>query len=115
MSLSSFKVHVHRGHARLRFSDGHGRDLRGSEVMPIVAFTSDLVAEIARRRRGKLRGFSVDLTSGVLRATVAPRRGEVEVVRIDGAEFETKVRPRSGALIEWAEYKFGGSPLAEWS
>ena len=93
MSLSSFKVHVHRGHARLRFSDGHGRDLKGSEVMPIVAFTSDLVAKIARRRRGKIHGFSVDLISGVLRATVCPRSGEAEVVRIEGAHMTPRPSP----------------------
>lgn len=74
--------------------------------MPLVAFASDLVAEIARRKRGPLRGFSVDLGRGVLRATIDVSDG-IEVVRIDGAEFETTVRPSSGALIEWAEHHFG--------
>ncbi|MFV8755373.1 hypothetical protein ACNOYE_32890 [Nannocystaceae bacterium ST9] len=106
MALSSFKLHVRRGHARLHFSDGRGRDLEGAALMPMVAFASDLVAEIARRKRGPLRGFSVDLGRGVLRATVDIDDG-VEVVRIEGREFESKVRPNSGALIEWAEHHFG--------
>ena len=74
-------------------------------MMPLVAFASDLVAEVARRKRGLLRGLSVDLDRGVLRATVDVDAQTVEVVRIDGADFESLVRPRSGALIEWAEAK----------
>lgn len=112
MALSSFKLHVRRGHARLHFSDGAGRDLEGAAMMPMVAFASDLFAEIARRKRGRLRGFSVDLGRGVLRATLDGREGEpVEVVRIEGPEFETSVRPRSGALIEWAEHHFGAARM----
>ncbi len=106
VALSSFKIHVRHGHARLHFSDGRGRDLEGAALMPMVAFAADLVAEIARRKRGPLRGFSVDLGRGVLRATVDARDG-IEVIRIDGREFESKVRPSSGALIEWAEHRFG--------
>jgi hypothetical protein len=112
VALSSFKIHVRRGHARLHFSDGRGRDLEGAELMPMVAFASDLVAEIARRKRGPLRGFSVDLGRGVLRATVDVRDG-VEVVRIDGPEFESTVRPSSGALIEWAEHRFGTARMRD--
>ena len=75
-------------------------------MMPMFAFASDLFAEVARHRRGRLRGLSVDLRRGVLRATVdAP--DQVAVVRIDGPEFESKVRPCSGPLIEWAEHAFG--------
>lgn len=107
--LSSFKIHVRRGHARLHFSDGHGRDLEGRAMMPMVLFSSDLVAEITRRQVGRLRGFSVDLTRGVLRATLDDAE-KIAVVRIDGAEFETKVRPSSGPLIEWAEAEFGTQP-----
>lgn len=114
MALSSFKFHVRRGHVRLHFSDGQGRDLEGREVMPVVAFASDLVAEIARRRRGHLRGFSVDLGRGVLRATVDVHDG-IEVVRIDGSDFESNVRPRSASVIEWAEYHFGGSAMTKWT
>ncbi len=81
-------------------------------MMPMFAFASDLVAEIARRKRGPLRGFSVDLGRGILRATVDVSDG-VEVVRIDGAEFESKVRPNSGALIEWAEHLFGSARMRD--
>lgn len=112
MALSSFKIHVRRGHARLHFSDGQGRDLEGAALMPMVAFASDLVAEIARRKRGPLRGFSVDLGRGILRATVDVSTG-IEVVRIDGAEFESAVRPSSGALIEWAEHHFGNARMRD--
>ncbi len=83
-------------------------------MMPMVAFASDLVAEIARRKRGHLRGFSVDLDRGVLRATL-DEHGKIVVVRIDGPEFESKVRPSSGALIEWAEARFDGATPTEWS
>ncbi|NVB40407.1 hypothetical protein G6O69_21385 [Pseudenhygromyxa sp. WMMC2535] len=112
--LSSFKFHTQRGHARLRFTDGQGRDLEGHAVLPMAAFTADLIAEIASRSRGKLRGFSVDLGRGVLRATI-DKNGSVEVVRIDGRDFEREIRPRSGALIEWAEYHFGGKLEPDWS
>jgi hypothetical protein len=112
VALSSFKIHVRRGHARLHFSDGQGRDLEGAALMPLVAFASDLVAEIARRKRGPLRGFSVDLGRGILRATVDASDG-IEVVRIDGAEFESTVRPSSGALIEWAEHHFGSARMRD--
>jgi hypothetical protein len=47
----------------------------------------------------------VDLGRGVLRATVDGGQG-VEVVRIDGNEFESNIRPSSGALIAWAESKY---------
>jgi hypothetical protein len=123
VALDSFKFHVQRGHVRLHFSDGRGRDLEGHAVMPMVAFASDLIAEIARRKRGNLRGLSVDLNRGVLRATldvacvdldVAPsvdggRNRGVEVVRIDGRDFESTVRPSSGPLIEWAEHRYGAT------
>jgi hypothetical protein len=105
VALSSFKFHLQRGHLRLHFSDGRGRDFEGREVMPMVAFASELVAEVARRKRGHLRGLSVDLGRGILRATVDGSEG-VEVVRIDGADFESIVRPSSGPLIEWAEHTF---------
>lgn len=75
--------------------------------MPVVAFASELVAEVARRKRGSLRGLSVDLGRGILRATVDGGKG-VEVVRIEGADFESNVRPNSGPLIAWAEYNFDG-------
>jgi hypothetical protein len=106
VALESFKFHLRRGHLRLRFSDGQGRDLEGRAVMPMVAFASDLVAEVARRKRGHLRGLSVDLGRGVLRATVDVEH-TIEVVRIDGSDFESLVRPRSATLIEWAEFNFG--------
>jgi hypothetical protein len=109
VALSSFKLHVRRGHARLHFSDGGGRDLEGAAMMPMVAFASDLFAEIAKRKRGRLRGFSVDLGRGVLRATLDGQDQAIEVVQIEGPEFESSVRPRSGALIEWAEHRFGGA------
>lgn|GEM_PF-3035653 len=116
MALDSFKFHVQRGHVRLHFSDGRGRDLEGHAVMPMVAFASDLVAEIARRKRGNLRGLSVDLNRGVLRATVdvaacagTSLNRSIEVVRIDGRDFESTVRPSSGPLIEWAEHRYGAS------
>ncbi|KIG12694.1 hypothetical protein DB30_01131 [Enhygromyxa salina] len=108
MALDSFKFHLRRGHLRLRFSDGHGRDLEGRAVMPMVAFASDLVAEVVRRKRGQLRGLSVDLGRGILSATVDGQAG-TEVVRIDGPDFESTVRPSSGPLIEWAEYHFDGA------
>jgi hypothetical protein len=73
--------------------------------MPVVAFASELVAEVARRKRGHLRGLSVDLGRGILRATIDGCKG-IEVVRIDGREFESSVRPNSGALIAWAENNF---------
>lgn len=79
--------------------------------MPMIAFASDLVAEIARRKRGHLRGLSVDLCRGILRATVDGCAG-VEVVRIEGADFESIVRPCSGPLIEWAEHNCA-APVAE--
>ncbi len=107
MALASFKFHARRGHVRLHFSDGRGHDLEGRAVMPMVAFASDLVAEVARRKRGQLRGLSVDLHRGVLRATVDVDPKTIEVVRIDGHEFESHVRPRSGPVIEWAEFNFG--------
>lgn len=115
VGLASFKFHARRGHLRLHFSDGQGHDLEGRAVMPMVAFASDLVAEVARRRRGRLRGLSVDLDRAVLRATVDVDAKTVEVVRIDGAEFESHVRPSSGPLIEWAEFNYGRSSLLEWS
>lgn len=115
MALSSFKFHVRRGHARLHFTDGRGRDLEGRAIMPMVAFASDLVAEIASRQRGQLRGFSVDLGRGILRATLDNPEGDVEVVRIDGNDFESTVRPSSGPLIEWAELHFGGSSASKWA
>ena len=105
MALDSFKLHLRRGHLRLHFSDGHGRDFEGREVMPVVAFASELVAEVARRKRGHLRGLSVDLERGILRATVDGSMG-IEVVRIEGPEFESSVRPNSGPLIAWAETNF---------
>ena len=108
MALDSFKFHLRRGHVRLRFSDGHGRDLEGRAVMPLVAFASDLVAEVVRRKRGQLRGLSVDLGRGILRATVDGATGP-EQVRIDGPDFESTVRPSSAPLIEWAEYNFDHS------
>jgi hypothetical protein len=77
--------------------------------MPMVAFASDLVAEVARRKRGQLRGLSVDLDRGVLRATVDVDPKTVEVVRIDGPDFESHVRPNSAPLIEWAEFNYGRS------
>lgn len=80
-------------------------------MMPMIAFASDLVAEVARRKRGKLRGLSVDLDCGVLRATVDGCAG-IEVVRIDGRDFECCVRPSSGPLIEWAECNYDAQ-LAE--
>lgn len=113
VGLASFKFHARRGHLRLCFSDGCGHDLEGRAVMPLVAFASDLVAEVARRKRGLLRGLSVDLESGVLRATVDVDGHTVEVVRIDGTDFEQLVRPKSGALIEWAEVHYGRSRQPE--
>lgn len=107
MGLASFKFHLRRGHLRLHFTDGRGHDLEGRAVMPMVAFASDLVAEVARRKRGQLRGLSVDLDRGVLSATVDVGPKTVEVVRIDGADFESLVRPSSATLIEWAEFNFG--------
>lgn len=84
--------------------------------MPMVAFACDLVAEVARRKRGRLRGLSVDLHRGVLRATVDVDAKTVEVVRIDGAEFECCVRPSSAPLIEWAEFNYGRPTTApDWS
>lgn len=106
MALSSFKFHLPRGHVRLHFSDGQGRDVEGRAVMPVVAFASELVAEVARRKRGRLRGLSVDLGRGILRATVDGCEG-IEVVRIEGPEFESSIRPNSGALIAWAESNYG--------
>lgn len=106
MALESFKFHVRRGHLRLHFSDGRGRDLEGRAMMPMIAFASELVAEVARRKRGPLRGLSVDLSRGVLRATVDIDQ-TVEVVRIDGPEFESLVRPSSAPIIKWAENRFG--------
>ncbi|PRP94475.1 hypothetical protein ENSA5_40940 [Enhygromyxa salina] len=111
MALSSFKFHVRRGHLRLHFSSGRGHDLEGRAVMPVVAFAADLVAEVARRKRGRLEGLSVDLGRGILRATVDGKEG-IEVVCIDGWDFETVVRPSSAPLIEWAEHRFD-CPLAE--
>jgi hypothetical protein len=105
VALDSFKIHLSRAHLRLHFSDGHGRDFEGREVMPLVAFASELVAEVARRKRGRLRGLSVDLGRGILRATVDADKG-IEVVRIEGAEFESSVRPNSGPIIAWAETNF---------
>jgi hypothetical protein len=110
VGLASFKFHARRGHLRLHFSDGCGRDLEGRAVMPMVAFASDLVAEVARRKRGSLRGLSVDLDRGVLRATVDVDQ-TIEVVRIDGPDFESLVRPRSATLIEWAEFNYGRPSL----
>lgn len=78
--------------------------------MPVVAFASELVAEVARRKRGHLRGLSVDLERGILRATLDGREG-IEVVRIEGREFESSVRPNSGALIAWAETNFDAMAL----
>jgi hypothetical protein len=98
-----------RGHLRLHFSDGRGCDFEGRAMMPMIAFASDLVAEVARRKRGHLRGLSVDLGRGILRATVDGCTG-VEVLRIDGDEFESAVRPCTGPLIEWAEHNC--APLA---
>jgi hypothetical protein len=103
--LDSFKLHLRRGHLRLHFSDGHGRDFEGKEMMPLVAFASELVAEVARRKRGHLRGLSVDLGRGILRATLDGCKG-IEVVHITGPEFEASVRPNSGLLIHWAENNF---------
>ena len=80
-------------------------------MMPIVAFASDIFAEIAKRKRGRLRGFSVDLGRGVLRATLDGHDDGVEVVQIEGPDFESSVRPRSGALIEWAEHRFGNARM----
>ena len=74
--------------------------------MPIVTFASDLVAEVARRNRGRLRWLDVDLGRGVLRAIVDGSSGVEEVVHIDGLDFETSVRPRSAPLIEWAEVHY---------
>ncbi len=71
----------------------------------MVAFASELVAEVARRKRGSLRGLSVDLGRGILRATVDGGTG-IEVVRIEGPEFESSVRPNSGPLIAWAETNY---------
>src|SRR5262245_14421876 len=105
VALDSFKLHLRRGHLRLHFSDGRGRDFEGREVMPVVAFASELVAEVARRKRGHLRGLSVDLGRGILRATV-DGSGGIEVVRIEGPEFESSVRPNSGPLIASAENNF---------
>jgi hypothetical protein len=105
VALDSFKLHLRRGHLRLHFSDGHGRDFEGRDVMPGVAFASELVAEVARRKRGNLRGLSVDLGRGILRATVDGGMG-IEVVRIEGHDFESSVRPSSGPLIAWAETNF---------
>jgi hypothetical protein len=113
--LASFKFHARRGHLRLQFSDGCGRDLEGRAVMPMVAFACDLVAEVARRKRGQLRGLSVDLDRGVLRATVDVGAKTVEVVRIDGPDFEQLVRPSSAPLIEWAELNYGRPALPECS
>lgn len=112
VALDSFKFHLRHGHVRLHFSDGRGRDLEGRAMMPMVAFASDLVAEVARRKRGSLRGLSVDLGRGVLRATLDVNHG-IEVVRIDGRDFESTVRPSSGPLIEWAEHHYGKSPVGE--
>lgn len=114
MGLASFKFHARRGHLRLHFSDGCGRDLEGRAVMPLVAFASDLVAEVARRKRGQLRGLSVDLLRGVLRATVDTGAHTVEVVRIDGPDFELLVRPSSAPLIEWAEFNYGRPLVPDW-
>ncbi len=114
MTLASFKFHARRGHVRLHFSDGGGHDLEGRAVMPLVAFAADLVAEVARRKRGQLRGLSVDLDRGVLRATVDVDAKTVAVVRIDGREFEALVRPRSGPLIEWAELRFRRPAMPDW-
>lgn len=105
VALDSFKFHLGRGHLRLCFSDGQGRELEGRAVMPMVVFASDLVAEVVRRKRGQLRGLSVDLGRGILRATVDGCEGP-EFVCIDGPDFESSVRPNSGSLIEWAEYHF---------
>jgi hypothetical protein len=106
---------VRRGHLRLHFSDGRGHDLEGRQVMPMVAFASDLVAEVARRKRGQLRGLSVDLHRAILRATVDVDPKTVEVVRIDGPEFESLVRPNSATLIEWAEFNFGRRAIQDYS
>ncbi|MCA9685199.1 MAG: hypothetical protein KC457_23660 [Myxococcales bacterium] len=108
MGLDSFKLHPRGGRAQLRFSDGEGRDLAGAELMPVVAFSSELVAEITRRHRGRLRDFCVDFERGVLRATLDGQTGEVETVQIEGREFEARVRPSSLALVEWAELNFEG-------
>jgi hypothetical protein len=115
VALASFQFHVRRGHLRLHFSDGQGRDLEGRAVMPMVAFASDLVAEVARRKRGRLRGLSVDLDRRVLRATVDIDPKTTEVVRIDGPEFESHVRPSSAPLIEWAEFNYGRPAIPDWS
>jgi hypothetical protein len=106
VALDSFKLHLRRGHLRLNFSGGHGLDFEGRAVMPVVAFASELVAEVARRNRGHLRGLSVDLGRGILRATIDGCKG-IEVVCIDGPEFESSVRPNSGPLIAWAETNYG--------
>lgn len=74
--------------------------------MPVMTFASDLVAEVARHKRGRLRRLSVDLGRGILQATVDGDGGVEEVLRIDGAEFESLVRPRSASLIEWAEVNY---------
>jgi len=73
--------------------------------MPMVAFASDLLAEVARRKRGCLDQLCVDLVRGVLEATVASAEGPARV-QIQGAEFETAVRPASTSLIHWAERQF---------
>ena len=59
------------------------------------------------------RGLSVDLDRGVLRATVDVGAKTVEVVRIDGPDFEQLVRPSSAPLIEWAELNYGRPALPD--
>ena len=105
VALDSFNFHARRGRASLSFSDGRGREFQGHAMMPLVTFASDLVAEVARRNRGRLRLLDVDLGRGVLRAIVDGSAGEEEV-HIHGVDFENSVRPRSASLIEWAEVNY---------
>ena len=73
--------------------------------MPMFAFASDLIAEIVRRKRGRINGLRVDLGRRVLHATVSGLDGP-EVVHIAGADFETVVGPNSASLIRWAECQY---------
>ena len=73
--------------------------------MPVVAFASDLLAEIAQRKRGRIHGLCVDLSRGILSATIGGSEGP-EHLEIAGSEFEAVVRPNSVSLVKWAEHEF---------
>ena len=105
MELTSFNFSSQRGKLSLRFADGTGHELHGSQLMPVVAFASDLLAEVARRKRGRIHGLRVDLSRGVLSAIIGGGDGP-ETLEIAGPEFESHVRPNSLSLIKWAEHEF---------